>query len=240
MIPKNTFRLIIFSAAISFSYSSVASIVINATRVIYPSDAKEALIKMVNQGQQPLLVQSWLDDGHEDVDPQTLNVPFIATPPVSRVDPKQGLTVRLNWDGQALPADRESVYWFNALEIPGKNKDAAKSNQLQIALKTRIKVFYRPASLPGSADDAIQHLKWSLANQGKQIWATAKNDSPYFVSLVGANITSRGKKYKIEPDMVAPFSSASYEVKTLTTSRLESVSWTAVNDYGANVDVTDK
>lgn len=49
-----------------------------------------------------------------------------------------------------------------------------------------------------------------------------------------------GKKYKIEPDMVAPFSSASYEVKTLTTPRLESVSWTAVNDYGANVDVTDK
>lgn len=36
---------------------------------------------MVNQGQQPLLVQSWLDDGHEDVDPQTLNVPFIASPP---------------------------------------------------------------------------------------------------------------------------------------------------------------
>jgi chaperone protein EcpD len=35
---------------------------------------------MVNQGQQPLLVQSWLDDGHEDVDPQTLNVPFIASP----------------------------------------------------------------------------------------------------------------------------------------------------------------
>ena len=36
------------------------------------------------------------------------------------------------------------------------------------------------------------------------------------------------------------FSSASYEVKTLTTPRLGSVSWTAVNDYGANVDVTDK
>lgn len=76
---------------------------------------------MVNQGQQPLLVQSSLDDGHEDVDPQTLNVPFIASPS-RRVDPKQGLTVRLNWDGQPLPTDRESVYWFNALEIPGKIK----------------------------------------------------------------------------------------------------------------------
>lgn len=240
MISKKAFKIIIFTASVSFSYSSVASMVISATRVIYPSDAKEALIKMVNQGQQPLLIQSWLDDGHEDVDPQTLNVPFIASPPVSRVDPKQGLTVRLNWDGQQLPSDRESVYWFNALEIPGKNKDAAKSNQLQIALKTRIKVFYRPAALPGSADDSIQNLKWSLTERGNQVWATAKNDSPYFVSLVGASITSGGKKHKIEPDMVAPFSSASYEVKSLVTPRFESVSWTAVNDYGGNVDVTGK
>ena len=240
MISKKAFMLIMFSSAISFSYSATASLVINATRVIYLSSAKEALVKVVNQGQQPLLIQSWLDNGHEDVDPQTLDVPFIASPPVSRVDPKQGLTVRLNWDGQPLPSDRESVYWFNALEIPGKNKDAAKSNQLQIALKTRIKVFYRPVTLPGSADEAIQHLKWSLANKDKQIWATAKNDSPYFVSLVGANIISGGKKYSIEPDMVAPFSSASYEVKSLTTPRFESVSWTAVNDYGGNVDATGK
>ncbi|HGY1165143.1 TPA: fimbrial chaperone [Citrobacter braakii] len=237
---KNIFTVIIFTTFISFSAPSTASIVINATRVIYPSDAKEALIKMVNQGQQPLLIQSWLDDGHEDVDPQALNVPFIASPPVSRVDPKQGLTVRLNWDGQPLPTDRESVYWFNALEIPKKNKDADKSNQLQIALKTRIKVFYRPISLPGSPAEAIQHLQWSLANQEKQVWATAKNDSPYFVSLVGATITSGGKKYNIEPDMVAPFSSARYAVKSLTSTQMDTISWTAVNDYGGNVEATKK
>lgn len=240
MLIKKIAKTILFISCIVFSYSSSASIVINATRIIYRSDAKEALIKMVNQGQQPLLIQSWLDDGREDVDPQALNVPFIASPPVSRVDPKQGLTVRLNWDGQPLPTDRESVYWFNALEIPQKNKDADKSNQLQIALKTRIKLFYRPAALPGSPVQAIQHLKWSLSNQSKQVWATAKNDSPYFVSLVGASITSGGKKYSIEPDMVAPFSSARYAVKSLTSTQLDAVSWTAVNDYGGNVEATGK
>lgn len=229
-----------FSAFAMFSYSSAASIVINATRVIYQSDAKEVLIKMVNQGEQPLLVQSWLDDGHEDVDPQSLNVPFIASPPVSRVDPKQGLTVRLNWDGQALPADRESVFWFNALEIPGKNKDTEKSNKLQIALKTRIKVFYRPVSLPGTPDEAIQKLRWTLSKQGKEVWATAKNDSPYFVSMTSATVTSGGKKYAFEPDMVAPFASASYPVKSLNSLQLDAMSWTAVNDYGGNVDASSK
>lgn len=229
-----------FSAFAMFSYSSAASIVINATRIIYQSDAKEALIKMVNQGEQPLLVQSWLDDGHEDVDPQSLNVPFIASPPVSRVDPKQGLTVRLNWDGQALPADRESVYWFNALEIPGKNKDTEKSNKLQIALKTRIKVFYRPVSLSGSSEEAIQKLRWTLGKQGKEVWATAKNDSPYFVSMTSATVTSDGKKYAFEPDMVAPFSSASYPVKSLSSVQLDAMAWTAVNDYGGNVDASSR
>lgn len=229
-----------FSAFAMFSYSSAASIVINATRIIYQSDAKEALIKMVNQGEQPLLVQSWLDDGHEDVDPQSLNVPFIASPPVSRVDPKQGLTVRLNWDGQALPADRESVYWFNALEIPGKNKDTEKSNKLQIALKTRIKVFYRPVSLSGSSEEAIQKLRWTLGKQGKAVWATAKNDSPYFVSMTSASVTSGGKKYAFEPDMVAPFSSASYPVKSLSSVQLDGMAWTAVNDYGGNVDASSR
>lgn len=229
-----------FSAFAMFSYSSAASIVINATRVIYQSDAKEALIKMVNQGEQPLLVQSWLDDGHEDVDPQSLNVPFIASPPVSRVDPKQGLTVRLNWDGQTLPADRESVFWFNALEIPGKNKDTEKSNKLQIALKTRIKVFYRPVSLPGSSEEAIQKLRWTLGKQGKEVWATAKNDSPYFVSMTSGTVTSGGKKYAFEPDMVAPFSSASYPVKSLSSVQLDAMAWTAVNDYGGNVDASSK
>lgn len=229
-----------FSAFVMFSYSASASIVINTTRIIYQSDAKEALIKMVNQGEQPLLVQSWLDDGHEDVDPQSLNVPFIASPPVSRVDPKQGLTVRLNWDGQPLPGDRESVYWFNALEIPGKNKDAEKSNQLQIALKTRIKVFYRPVSLPGSPDEAIQKLRWTLSTQGKQVWATANNDSPYFVSLTSATVSSGGKKYAFEPDMVAPFASARYLVKSLTSAQLDAMAWTAVNDFGGNVDASSK
>ena len=41
--------------------SSLASVVIQGTRVIYPESAKEVTVKMVNEGRSPLLVQSWLD-----------------------------------------------------------------------------------------------------------------------------------------------------------------------------------
>lgn len=234
------YKAIILITAIVFSYSSMASIVINATRVIYSSDQKEALVNMTNQGEQPLLVQSWIDDGHEGGDPQMLNLPFIASPPISRVDPGQGLTVRLNWDGQPLPADRESVYWFNALEIPGKNKDAAASNQLQIALKTRIKLFYRPRSLPGSAEDAIKNLQWSLTAENGNVHATAKNNTPYFVSLDTASVKVAGQTYTVKTDMVSPFGSGSFPVKALKSTALQSVTWSAINDYGGRVENTTK
>lgn len=64
--------------------SSLASVVIQGTRVIYPESAKEVTVKMVNEGKSPLLVQSWLDDGNENGDPAKMKLPFIVTP-LSRV-----------------------------------------------------------------------------------------------------------------------------------------------------------
>lgn len=43
-----------------------------------------------------------------------------------------------------LAQDKESLYYFNLREIPPKTD---KANTLQIALQTRIKLFYRPAGL---------------------------------------------------------------------------------------------
>jgi hypothetical protein len=40
---------------------------------------------------KPLLVQTWLDDGRDDVNPQELKLPFVITPPVSRIDPKRAI-----------------------------------------------------------------------------------------------------------------------------------------------------
>lgn len=47
-------------------------------------------------------------------------------------------------DIHKLPADRESIFYFNVREIPPKSN---KANTLQIALQTRIKLFWRPKAL---------------------------------------------------------------------------------------------
>lgn len=54
-------------------------------------------IRLENKGSSPALVQTWLDDGEQNADPSTINVPFNATPPVARIEPGRGQTVKLTY-----------------------------------------------------------------------------------------------------------------------------------------------
>lgn len=83
---KTCFTALMLSAAFCVSHSAFADIVISGTRVIYPQSAKDVTVKMENRGNKPLLVQTWLDDGRDTANPQEIKLPFIVTPPVSRVD----------------------------------------------------------------------------------------------------------------------------------------------------------
>ncbi len=78
-------------------------------------------------------------------------MPFTATPPVSRVEPKRGQTVKVMYTGAtALPKDRESVYWFNVLEVPPKPKDAeADKNLLQLAFSHTHQTLLSPEWVTG-------------------------------------------------------------------------------------------
>ncbi|WP_439709356.1 fimbria/pilus periplasmic chaperone, partial [Escherichia albertii] len=163
---------IVVASTALFSLSAQADIVLSGTRIIYNADQKDVTLRMENKGARPLLVQTWIDTGSENADPSTLSVPFTVTPPVSRVDGKRGQTVKIAWNAsQTLPADRESVYWFNALEVPPKMSDAeAKGkNILQLAFRTRIKLFYRPTGLAGNPADAPKQLAWRLSSSAGKV-----------------------------------------------------------------------
>ena len=84
-----------FVTCMAFSSSSIADIVISGTRVIYKSDQKSVNVRLENKGNNPLLVQSWLDTGDDNAEPGSITVPFTATPPVSRIDAKRGQTIKL-------------------------------------------------------------------------------------------------------------------------------------------------
>lgn len=208
------------------SLSAYASVIISGTRVIYPAGQKEVTVKLDNVGKSPVLVQSWIDNGDADAKPEKIQVPFILTPPINRIEAKKGQTLRLSYTGAPLPANKESVFYLNVLEIPAKDKALQSENLLQMAFRSRIKLFFRPAGLTGNANDAVQALIWRTSANG----VTATNPTPYHVSLV--DVTLGGKK--VEGQMVPPDGSQSFALPGARAGSQLAIS--SVNDYGAIVN----
>ncbi|EHM1654459.1 fimbria/pilus periplasmic chaperone [Salmonella enterica subsp. enterica serovar Saintpaul] len=211
--------------------AAFASIQISATRVIYHAAEKDVSVQIMNPGKHPVLLQSWTDDGHPETRPEALRTPFILTPPLTRVNADAGQTLRLSFSRAPLPANRESVYWLNVLEIPPVG--AKDSNQIQVAFRTRIKLFYRPAALDDKgAQAAIAQLRWRT--QGNKI--SLSNPTPYYVSAIAVTVSQGGKKISVPADMLAPNGSAEFALPAgMSVNSADSVTVDAINDYGASV-----
>lgn len=241
MVITKGFKATCFAAAAFAAFTTFqvnADIVISGTRIVYPQSSKDVIVNLDNRGNKPLLVQTWLDDGRDDVNPQELKLPFVITPPVSRIDPQKGQSLRITYMGSALPQDRESLFWFNVLEIPPKSKakEGESLNQLQLAFRTRIKLFFRPDGLKGTPGDAAANLKWSQKKEGNTLSLFAQNDSPYNVSISNVKLKVGSKEYTVDSKSVLPFSGVSMPVKGLSNNISGTVIYNTINDNGG----TDK
>ncbi|MFC0398162.1 fimbrial biogenesis chaperone [Paraburkholderia rhizosphaerae] len=225
-------------AVASFAVTTVAraSIVIGATRVIYGAEASEVTVKLTNQGQAAALAQTWIDNGDPKAAPSTVSTPFALTPPVSRIDPGKAQTIRIFRINNALPDDRESVFYLNVLEIPPKpGVDEAGENHLQLAFRTRIKLFYRPAGIKSSAADAPKQLNWQWSRDESKATLTVTNPTSYHVTIASfevkdANGATLGKS--LDSDMIAPGASRSVPVEDAQVRPGEVVRFFTINDYG--------
>jgi len=242
------FKRIVMACAIGLAAATLAnaSVVITGTRVIYPAHAREVTVKLNNNGAAPALVQAWIDDGDASFNAQQRPMPFTITPPVFRLDPTKGQTLRVTYTKEPLPSDRESVYWLNVLEIPPKPQAGGgeeSQNYLQMAFRSRIKLFFRPAGLEGDASQAGAKLTWSLARasgDGKQVVLLAKNPTPYHVTVTQASVEIKGKTYEVEAEMIAPRGQHEFVLKGLRELPQEPprIQFETINDYGANVPGT--
>ncbi|WP_449185241.1 fimbrial biogenesis chaperone [Trinickia sp. YCB016] len=223
------------------AFAAHAAIVITGTRVIYPAQSREVNVRLSNVSDRPVLVQAWLDDGNAAAAPNEIKVPFMLLPSVFRVEPNKGQSLRIMFTGADMPNDRESIYWLNVLEIPPKPSDADERNMIQLAFRTRIKMFYRPAALTDDPTSTREQLTWELvSNEKGERTLRMENPSPYYVSIGDVSLTVGGKKVTLVPDMAPPFghvdllpSKGKLDVKTPAT-----VSFSLISDYGALVKGT--
>lgn len=166
-----------------------ADLRVGATRVVqHAADPAPASVRIRNIGTRPSLVQAWIDEGdaHGDAPIEQLRTAYIVTPPVFRLDEGHTRDVQVRAaDTRALPADRESLLWINLLDLPTRS---GKDAPLDIAMRWRLKLFHRPAGLPGSAIDAPAQLQWRLQTKAGQTQLRADNPSPYYVSLAEVSL----------------------------------------------------
>lgn len=160
----------------------------------------------------------------------------MTTPPLSVLEGKKQQILRVLYQGQGLPDDRESLFWLNVQEVPQKAKSA---NSLQIAMRQRIKIFYRPDKLLGTVEGADALVKWKLELGGTRPGVKVVNNSGYNISFAEAKLVGRnGSEFLIDADMVAPKSNSFFPLKNSSLKSLEAtaelrVEYQKINDYGA-------
>lgn len=211
-----------------------ASVVMNATRYIYDQGAPEITVKVSNAGKLPVLTQAWIDDGDDKATPDTVQVPFNLTPPISRLEAGKAQTLRVAFTGADLPTDIESLYWLNVLEVPPKAEASADSNAMQLAFRYRIKLFYRPSGLKGSPADAAEHLAWSRVGDGV---LSVRNDSAFHVAVNDIKATVDGKEVELGAFSLGPRASRDVPPgKVALPAGDATIRYRTINDYGGFVE----
>lgn len=208
---------------------------LRATRVIYPAGDREVTIGVDNVGDRPRLVQAWVDSGDEASTPDGASNAFLVTPPLSRIEPGKGQSLRIMATEVDAPGDRESVYWLNVLEVPPSPANGtSEENYLQFAIRTRIKIFYRPKDLPGDPEQAMKALKWRLVQDSGKLFAECTNASAFNVSI--ARIRFKGTP---EESLSATPPSGMCPAKSMARIEIPRdgadsgiLSYEAINDYG--------
>lgn len=199
------------------SLSSVhAGVIIGGTRIIYEGNKKEAALSVSNPDTLTYLIQAWIEMPETGV----RKSPFIITPPLYRLEKGQQNVMRIVKTGQ-LPEDKESLFWLSIKSIPSVTP---RDNTLQIAVKTRIKLIYRPQALRNAGpEEQVASLKWQRIGNRLQVM----NASAYYINF--SEIRIAGKKLD-DVTYVAPRSSASFLIPPGIPAG--SLNFKIINDYG--------
>ena len=196
--------------------AATAGVIVGGTRIIFHGEKKETTISVTNPDSKVWLIQSWVESTDNS------KAPFVFSPPLFRLDGQQKNVLRLLYTGAVLPQDRESLFWANIKAIPAA---AEEENVLQIAIKTQIKLIWRPVGLEKILSHAeMAKLSWRW-QQGK---LQVTNPTPYHMNF--HSITVNGQTIT-DPGWVAPFAAKEYALSQ--PARSGKVSWRLINDYGA-------
>ncbi|MDN0124308.1 fimbria/pilus periplasmic chaperone [Yersinia aleksiciae] len=206
-------------AATGYTLRADAGVALGATRVIYPADQKQVQLPVTNNDEKSnYLIQSWVENANGEKDGR-----FVITPPLFAMQGKKENTLRIiDATNNQLPQDRESLFWINVKAIPSMDKSKQSDNTLQLAIISRIKLYYRPANLTLPVEQAVDKLRYRRS--GNEL--VLINPTPYFLTVTEMNAGTR----EIGNALVPPMGETSVKLPADAGS---DISWRTINDYGA-------
>ncbi|HAW8265284.1 TPA: molecular chaperone [Escherichia coli] len=199
-------KVVIVLFSLLFS-TAQAGLVIGGTRFAYPENQSSISVELKNTSDRDMLVKVAVspDDARQltgtvESLPSFSGTVFIATPPLFVLKPDENTKIRINRVGGSLPADRESLFILNVAALPSlENSHPTKTdNQLQIAVRNRMKIFYRPSNLSEDPNISYQKLRWARKNE----IVTVYNPGPRYVTLYNLHVDGK----VMDGGMIAPFS----------------------------------
>ncbi|HGS4463326.1 TPA: molecular chaperone [Vibrio metschnikovii] len=210
----------------------VAGISLDTTRIIFTTEnERQGLSVGISSSKQsivPYLVKAQV---LSDIEGSNSDVPFIVTPSLFRLEPGSTNQVRIVKIDKDLPIDKESIFYFRTTAIPAGDKNSSEfqtvvGGALSVSTGSIIKLFYRPNGLPITQKQAMANLVFSYENNHIEV----KNPTPYFITLSKLIIDDVKVPLNLKNTMIEPYSSQIYLVDV---SKLGSIEWQAINDYGA-------
>ncbi|HDW2448442.1 TPA: fimbria/pilus periplasmic chaperone [Escherichia coli] len=169
--------------------SAMASLAADQTRYIFRGDKDALTITVTNNDRERTFGgQAWVDNIVEKDTRPT----FVVTPSFFKVKPNGQQTLRIIMASDHLPKDKESVYWLNLQDIP----PALEGSGIAVALRTKLKLFYRPKALVDGRKGAEEGISLQNRPDGRTMLV---NTTPY-IYAIGSLLDSSGKKIATDND----------------------------------------
>lgn len=160
-----------------------AALAMDSTRYIFKGDAESLSVTVTNDAKKAFGGQSWIDNIVEKDTRPT----FVVTPSFFRMKPASKQVMRVILASDNLPQDKESVYWLNLQDIP----PAMEGSGLAIAMRTKVKLFYRPKALLEGRNKAEEGIVVDKKNNSTVLI----NKTPY-IFAVSSLLDSKGHVLK--------------------------------------------
>ena len=227
--------------ALGFCFAAIlqpaqAALTVNTTRIVFDSDKRNTSVVIANPSPRPYAVQSWVNTAKDDTDTA---VPLATSPGLFRLDPGKEQMVQINRLPNKLPEDRETLFYLNLQEIPEVTPEDV--NVLNIALRTRLKLFYRPSQLKDRPADRIGDLKWSVRQHAGRVQLVVNNPTPYHYTFGRLEVSNAGGTEAIQAkDMAPPFGEQVYNLARFKSPDGLKLTFTTINDYGVATPAIQK